>query len=176
MESVESTALVISAPSAIDTSGTWIASQCDFRAATSGWALEYSTVPARNIIRMTGSSTNTPRYRSTGSFHSTPRKASTPTSPATDANSYMFDHGTASTADARTAIDAPWTSAPSTRITTDQRPIRSALVRRAGRSDGGSAPRSPAGSTEATASGGPPAPTSTRSGSSTVTSLRPTRP
>src|SRR3954447_2305807 len=57
------TADVINAPSAIDTSVTWIASQYDCSAGTSGDALEYSTVPARNITRTTGSSTKPPRWR-----------------------------------------------------------------------------------------------------------------
>ncbi len=82
-----------------------MASQYDCSAGTSGWACEYSTVPARNISRITGSRIKPPRWRSAGSFHSRPRNASTPTSPATDANSYMFDHGTASTATARTTIE-----------------------------------------------------------------------
>src|SRR3954468_738178 len=159
-----STALVISAPSAIDTSVTWIASQYDWRAGTSGWALEYSTVPARNITRMSGSRTNPPRCRSAGSFQSTPRNARTPTSPETEANSYMFDHGTASTASARTAIDEACTSAPRTRATTDQRPMRCAVVRGGAGSVGGGT----------SAAGGPPAPTSTRAGAAAA--LFPTRP
>ena len=38
-----------------------MASQYDCSAGTSGCALEYSTVPARNIIRMTGSRMKPPR-------------------------------------------------------------------------------------------------------------------
>src|SRR5580765_5626071 len=87
------TAEVISAPSATATRVTWMASQYDCSAGTSGWACEYQTVPARNIMMIAGSSTNPPRRRIVGAFHSTPRNATTPTRPATDANSYMFDHG-----------------------------------------------------------------------------------
>src|ERR1700761_5915656 len=107
-----STVLVIRAPSEDAARVTWMASQYDCSAGTNGWALEYSTVPARNIIKMTGARMNPPRCRICGTFHISAMKATTATSPAAEANSYMFDHGTESTANPRMAIDVAWTRAP----------------------------------------------------------------
>jgi len=93
----------------------------------------------------------------------------TPTSPATEANSYMLLHGTASTAIARTATEPACTNAPSTVKAKENRPIRSATE-----------PRSLDAGCPGAASltGGPPAPTSSRAGAAagSVAAIRPRLP
>ena len=80
----------------------------------------------------------------------------------------MFDHGTASTARARTEIEAICTARPITVMMSDQRPMRSARARLA---------RDSAGGSPLSRTGGPPAPTSSRAGAAASSAgVRPTRP
>ena len=87
----------------------------------------------------------------------------------------MLLHGTASTATARTVIEPMWISTPMTVATTDRRPIRSAAERLPS-VIGGVVPLD-VGPVDVL-TGGPPAPTSSRSAvatAGTATVLRATR-
>ena len=105
-------------PSPLAAAETWMASQYDCSAGTSGAAGANSTLPARNISTTTGMSTNMPRNRSAGIRQSTMIQAATATKPITIENSYMLPHGTRCTANPRRKIDVRWIKAPSRVIPT----------------------------------------------------------
>src|SRR6266540_2833825 len=189
--STEATKLTRKVPVAVIAAVTWMASQYDRSAGTSGAAFAYSTVPARNISRITGNITNMPRYRIRGCRASTTQNAATATKPTAEENSYMLPHGIRSTAVPRSTIEVRCPAAPSRVSSTASRPNRCAgRFTTASRPNFSGDPAAPSPASPDTADGaddvggadgatsGPPAPTSTFAvaGTAAVSATRPRRP
>src|SRR6266545_3259327 len=153
--------------------------------------IAYSTVPARNISRITGNITNMPRYRIRGCRASTTQNAATATKPTAEENSYMLPHGIRSTAVPRSTIEVRCPAAPSRVSSTASRPNRCAgRFTTASRPNFSGDPAAPSPASPDTADGaddvggadgatsGPPAPTSTFAvaGTAAVSATRPRRP
>src|SRR5207248_8162140 len=161
-------------PDAVIAAVTWIFSQYELSAGTSGATFVYSSIPSMPSRITRTSVTNRPSGRSTGRRVTSTSQAVAPTKQTAMMNSYMLPHGTRCAANPRVTMAARCSSQPTAVSTSAPRPANPAM--RAFSASPGAASGGAEGATGAGAPGAavrPPAPTSSRSATRATTDREP---
>src|SRR5262249_42776216 len=131
-------------PDATEAAVTWMSSQYEFSAGTSGPAGAYSTMPSRPSSRATASAAKSPRWRRFGRRTTTASQTVMPTNDPASTNSYMLPHGTRCAAKPRVTSVATWNASPATVSTTPASPTRAGTSEGEGAGGGSAAGPAPA--------------------------------
>src|SRR5689334_8333231 len=140
-------------PEAVIAAVTWIFSQYELSAGTSGPAFVYSRIPSTPSRMTSVNVTKSPSGRIDGRRTSTTSHAVAPTRVAASTNSYMLPHGTRPAARPRVTRQATWASQPTKVSAAPVQPAHTAT-----RAASGPAPAGRASSPSSTASPDPASP------------------